>query len=94
MRPLPKFTTHPLLEVSGVAVVIAVVLSLLFSVGFYSNLELALSDNLYGGGKPLNAVVIVAIDDKSIQEIGRWPWDRKVFAEALPKLNQSKVIGM
>src|SRR5262249_19741933 len=27
-----------------------------------------------------NKVVIVAIDNKSIQEIGRWPWDRGTLA--------------
>lgn len=32
-------------------------------------------------------VVIIGIDDKSLQEIGAWPWDRKIFAELTNKLN-------
>lgn len=32
-------------------------------------------------------VIIVGIDDKSLQSIGAWPWDRKVFASLTKKLN-------
>ena len=40
-------------------------------------------------------VVIVAIDDKSIQELGSWPWPRDVLAEATRRLAQARpdVIG-
>ena len=30
--------------------------------------------------KPLKDIVIVAIDEKSIAEMGRWPWSRTVQA--------------
>ncbi len=35
---------------------------------------------------PGNKVVVVAIDDKSIQNIGRWPWSRKIHAAMIDKL--------
>jgi hypothetical protein len=35
---------------------------------------------------PGDKVVVVAIDDKSIQNIGRWPWSRKVHAAMIDKL--------
>ena len=40
-------------------------------------------------------VVIAAIDEKSIDELGRWPWSRKILAELVEKLVQHevKVIG-
>jgi len=40
-------------------------------------------------------VVIAAIDEKSIDEVGRWPWSRKVMARLVEKLeaHQVKVIG-
>src|SRR3989344_3672487 len=69
-------------------------LSLLFSVGVFSNIQLKLSDSLYGGRASLDSVVIVAIDDPSLQELGRWPWPRSLFAKAVYELNQSKVIGI
>ena len=34
--------------------------------------------------------VIIAIDDKSINEIGRWPWSRDIHATLLNTLSQSK----
>ena len=39
-------------------------------------------------------VVIVAIDDDSIKQIGRWPWPRSVLAATLDKLSTAKVIGL
>lgn len=39
-------------------------------------------------------VVIVAIDDDSIKQIGRWPWPRSVLARTLDKLSMAKVIGL
>ena len=35
-------------------------------------------------------VVIVAIDDQSLQRIGQWPWPRSVMATALDRLTQSQ----
>jgi len=38
-------------------------------------------------------IVIVAIDDKSIAEIGVWPWRRSVHADLLARLQQSKAVA-
>jgi adenylate cyclase len=40
-------------------------------------------------------IVIAAIDEKSIDELGRWPWPRKVMAQLVEKLtaHQVKVIA-
>jgi CHASE2 domain-containing sensor protein/signal transduction histidine kinase len=35
-------------------------------------------------------VVIVAIDEKSLEQIGRWPWPRRVHAQLLERLAQAK----
>lgn len=35
-------------------------------------------------------IVIVAIDDQSIAELGRWPWPRSVLAEGLERLSKSE----
>ncbi|MEF3255649.1 MAG: adenylate/guanylate cyclase domain-containing protein, partial [Deferribacterales bacterium] len=44
--------------------------------------------------KPDERVVIVDIDEESINKIGRWPWDRKKIAELIEKLNQASVVGL
>jgi serine/threonine-protein kinase len=38
-------------------------------------------------------IAIIAIDDTSIQNIGRWPWSRQVHADIIQKLSSAKVIG-
>lgn len=41
-------------------------------------------------------IIIVSIDEKSIKEIGRWPWRRDVIAELVNKISeaQPRVIGI
>ncbi len=58
--------------------------------GRLESIELGASDRLiYGWGgsqPPSGAVVIARIDDKSIAELGRWPWGRDVEARLLRAL--------
>lgn len=41
-------------------------------------------------------IIIVSVDEKSIREIGRWPWKREVMAALINKISegQPKVIGI
>jgi len=47
------------------------------------------------GRPPPDDIVIVAIDNRSLQAIGRWPWPRRVHARALDRLAEArpKAIG-
>ncbi len=49
-----------------------------------------------GVQQPTGEVVIVAVDDASLRDIGRWPWSRAVMAELITKLSEAKpaVIGL
>lgn len=73
---------------------VVLVLFLLSYTGFFSNIQLKLVDNLYGGKPTLNGIAIIAIDDSSLQEIGRWPWNRENFAKVIPILSEAKTIGI
>lgn len=42
------------------------------------------------GRPPPDDIVIVAIDNRSLQAIGRWPWPRAVHARALDRLAEAK----
>ncbi|HEX2488984.1 MAG TPA: CHASE2 domain-containing protein [Blastocatellia bacterium] len=66
---------------------------------FAPSLSTASSNMLFrlrGAFNPPDDVVIVAIDDQSLQRIGQWPWPRSVMAAALDKLTQagSRSVGL
>ena len=44
---------------------------------------------------PSPRIAVIAIDDQSIANIGRWPWSREVHAQMIAKLHQAgaKVVG-
>src|SRR5260221_13549704 len=73
-----------------VGIGLAVVAALTFANrhGGLESIELSASDRLiYRRGayqSPSGAVVVARIDDKSIAELGRWPWGRDVQAQLVP----------
>lgn len=53
-------------------------------VGFLETLDLKMLDlkMQIRGAEPTSApVALLAIDDPSLEEVGRWPWDRKIIAQ-------------
>jgi len=76
-----------------ISFIVFLALALLYSGGYFSNIQRTVSDPLYGGLTPLQNFVIVAIDDKSLQEIGRWPWDRSEIAQLYEVLNETRLIA-
>ncbi|MBI2583838.1 MAG: CHASE2 domain-containing protein, partial [Candidatus Aenigmarchaeota archaeon] len=75
-------------------IIISSALSLLHLAGAFSVQSLRASDALYAPAPAMEDITIFAIDDSSIQRIGRWPWDRAVYAQALEKLQGAKVVGI
>ncbi|GER92397.1 adenylate/guanylate cyclase domain-containing protein [hot springs metagenome] len=74
----------------GIASVIFTVALYAARVDFFNSLDLKLKDVRFrarGNVEPDKRVVIVAIDEKSINELGRWPWDRKTIARLVENLN-------
>jgi len=59
------------------------------------DLRLNIKETLKKKPPPQN-IIIVSIDEKSIREIGRWPWSRKLIARLINKISigQPKVIGI
>ncbi len=59
------------------------------SLPFIHNVELKMKDLrllIRGPIKPVAPVVIIAVDNKSIKEIGRWPWSREIFGDLVKGL--------
>lgn len=70
------------------------VFSLLILADAFSHIRGGLSDRLYGGRTPLEDIVIIKIDDVSINKLGRWPWERSVHARLLQKVKDARIIGV
>jgi adenylate cyclase len=84
---MPKKLIHALLAAS----LIALFFSGLFLTGFFGSWQDRASDSQFLSRTPLKAIVIISIDDKSIQAIGRWPWNRSIHADLLEKLGKRPI---
>jgi adenylate cyclase len=76
-----------------VGVVLCVVLTAVYQPVFFSNWDQRAKDLLTGwagGGEPSNRVVIVAIDDRTLAQIGRWPWSRDRLSGLLQAIHQAE----
>ncbi len=69
-----------------IGVVIGAFLNALFSLGAFKSWQDKISDSLYVAHPAHPDIVIIGIDDKSINAIGRFPWNRSEYAKLLDKL--------
>lgn len=78
-----------------VGAAIGLLAALGYSVGLLENWNNRTSDLLFLQHRPDPSISIVAIDDASLTQIGRWPWPRTVHAEIIDKLKAAgaSVIG-
>ena len=66
----------------------------LFLPSYFQSLDNRVRDFYFkfrGEEKTSDSVVIVDIDEKSIKELGQWPWERDKFAKILKNLTQDGV---
>jgi adenylate cyclase len=74
------------------SLIVIVLLSSLFYLGLFENWQKKLSDSLFTPRPASQEIVIVAIDNDSIQNIGRWPWKRSVHANLLTAIEKQKPV--
>jgi len=84
----------------SVTISLVLILPIAFEIDipFIHSIELKTRDLRFrerGPVSPGENILIVAIDDKSIKAIGRWPWPRSVFAQLIAELYEAgaRVIG-
>ena len=80
------------------ALVIAVIiLAVSRTTSFFDALETKAYDwgVVASSKQPSDKIAIIAIDEQSISNIGRWPWSREVHADMITKLGEAKakVVG-
>lgn len=74
-------------------------LSIYLFTNFYLPIENIFYDlrfKIRGPVQPQDKVVIVKIDQQSLESLGRWPWDRKILAKAIENLFKAgvKIVGL
>ncbi|MBU1052691.1 MAG: CHASE2 domain-containing protein [Proteobacteria bacterium] len=92
------FKKHPTLFM-GIGITILFLCISLFRTDFLDTLEYKLYDAMMGlraDPESSSNIVIVDIDDDSIEKIGRWPWSRDIIANGIKKINlgNPKVTGL
>jgi serine/threonine-protein kinase len=89
---------HPALF-TGLGITLLFFAFLFFRIDFIDTLELKTYDLMMkfrSDPGVSNEVVIVDIDDDSIDKLGRWPWPRSLLAKIINKINagEPRVIGL
>ena len=71
----------------GFALLFAIAAYLVFD-GFFQGLERTAYDTgvKLRSRTPSDRIAVIAIDDQSIQNLGRWPWPRTLHAQLIDKL--------
>lgn len=78
-----------------------VVVVAVLAIGKFTSIFEALETKAYDWGvvasskQPSDKIAIIAIDEQSLENIGRWPWSREVHADMFTKLAEAKakVVG-
>lgn len=91
---MPSVLKNKLAKTLFVLLIISAVVSLLMVAGFLGTWETRISDAFYSPTNTLDDIVIVAIDDDSLEELGLLPWPRGYYAKVIDQLSQSSVIGI
>ncbi|MGA7748619.1 MAG: CHASE2 domain-containing protein, partial [Gallionella sp.] len=80
---------------------VGLLVALVFLVGAKSDLIQSLERKAYDLGvlatsrAPSDKIAVIAIDDQSIANLGRWPWPREIHAKMIDVLaaGHAKVVG-
>jgi len=91
---MPSILKNKLAKTLFVLLIISSAVSILMVVGFLGTWEIKISDAFYSPSNTLDNIVIVAIDDESLEELGLLPWPRGYYAKVINQINQSSVIGI
>lgn len=89
---------HPTIFLGGIITVFFLVFSIV-RVDFLDSLELKFYDlrmNMRESQADSNEIVLVDVDDDSIDKLGRWPWPRSLIAQGIEKIREGspKIVGL
>jgi signal transduction histidine kinase/CHASE2 domain-containing sensor protein len=80
------------IESIGLSLILSLLVGLLSSIPLVREWQARLADTFFRlvpPPKPRSKVVVVSIDDQSLQQYGRWPWSRELLARLTTSLAQA-----
>ncbi len=81
--------TNKILKITGVGLLIALIMLLLVNRGAFDGLQKGIQNKFYDFASASPEIVIVAIDEKSLTELGKLPrWKRATYSKAIDILNE------
>jgi adenylate cyclase len=86
----PYFDKRPI----AIALLAGLAVGALAALNVFAPTDRRLDDRLYFPGKSQPDIIVVGIDDSSLQSVGRWPWDRQTMARLVSDLGAAKIIGL
>ncbi len=72
-----------------IALFVAIFASLAFGFGLFTTWSAQITDRIFLSRNPDARIAIVAIDDASITQLGRWPWPRAIHAKLIQAIHIS-----
>ncbi|MBX4198579.1 CHASE2 domain-containing protein [Candidatus Parcubacteria bacterium] len=77
-----------------VAFIVASVIVGTYLLGSLDVWQEKIQDRFFLKKNPPADIIIIGIDNQSLNAIGQWPWPREVFAKALRELGSARAIGI
>jgi len=74
----------------------AIVFSASVYFGFFSGIDNFITDSFFITKPIKQEILVIGIDNESLQEYGQWPWNRELLGRALSKMNEQppKTVGI
>lgn len=97
-RREPFYLRYPVFNLTAFITLLVIILVIFrFPVTEFIELKLYDFKFRYRGPRPAcKEIAIIAIDDASIKELGRWPWSREVMARLMTRLKEAepRLVGL
>lgn len=81
---------NPLFSFLAIGICTFAIVRLSYGYGLFYGIENFFDDILFSTRPISSNIIILEIDNQSIEKIGQWPWKREIFAQALSRLDEYK----
>lgn len=91
---MKKLTTKRIFKLVLLSFLSFLISVTIFTAGFIDSWQEKIYDRLFVIEKPVTPIVVIAIDDITLEKLGPWPLKRSYYAKLVDLLPQAKAIGI